>query len=137
MNKSTATTPRLLLALAAACAMALCLLGCSSKPPIEQVVDSVQSSIPDLKAQYADTYSDITITASGSDTIVYTYTYKDAVDAAATATTLDGQKDTLQSTCDEQVFPAMKQAGVTAPKAQYVFLNPDGSQVWTNTFSAS
>lgn len=128
------TLPRMIAAILLGFSLLTTLAGCSQQAVLEQAVAAAQSGIPQLKEQLAGTYSDITITASGSDTMVYTFTYQEAVDVAVATEALDGQAASLQQAVDEQVFPAMTKVGIAAPKVVYTYLNPDGTQVWSRTF---
>ncbi|MCA0294552.1 MAG: DUF4854 domain-containing protein [Actinobacteria bacterium] len=146
-------------ALAATCTLALPLAACSSvtatpttaattattkaaddspsAKALEKYVAAVQAQIPELMKSFGDTYTDFTITADAPSTIVYEYTFTNKVNKSAAAKQLDGMKGTYQSTLDDQVFPEMEKAGITDPHARYTYLNPDGSKVWSHTFSKS
>jgi hypothetical protein len=105
---------------------------------LDQMVQAAQSQIPTVKASYGDTYSDITVKAVHPNTIVYTTVYSKQLDAAATAANFDARADTIQKSCDTQVFPAMKAGGITSGQhATYTYLNADGSRIWSRTFSPS
>lgn len=109
----------------------------SGDTPLAELVAGAQSAVDSQLAQYPDTYSAMSVEADEPDTIIYSYTYKNVMDASATASTMDKQAGTLQSTLDSQVFPAMKQAGIASPKATYIYKNSDGSVIWERTFSPS
>jgi len=112
--------------------------GHSESDALDRLVESAQSQIAGVKANSGDTYSDITITAVHPNTIVYTYTYSKQLDAGAAAAYFDTQAATIQQTCDTSVFPSMKEVGILSGQhATYTYLNPDGSLIWSRTFSAS
>jgi hypothetical protein len=98
-------------------------------------VAAVQDQVPALEKSFGKTYRKITITADPPTTMVYTYTFGKKVDRSLAKSAFDKQAKSLQDVCDKQVFPSMKLAGVSAPKARYVFLNPDGSKIWSRTFA--
>ncbi|MDN6207345.1 MAG: DUF4854 domain-containing protein [Lactococcus sp.] len=88
------------------------------------MIEAAQSQIPQLKQQFGDTYSDMTITRGEGDTIVYTYTYAQdpgvAIDAAALKPTLvKGLKPVIDST--KGIFPDVK--------IQIIYLKPDKTEL--------
>ena len=110
----------------------------SDQGAIESYVEAERSQLPAVMDANPGVFSDITVEAVGSDTAVFTYTYADVMDAGATASNLDDLAQTLQDGCDESVFPAMTGAGVEGePHVTYTYLNSDGSEIWTKTFSPS
>lgn len=105
--------------------------------PLAELVEETQGFVAQQLEQFSDTYSDMTVTGSGTDTIVYSYTYAKRADATSTAQAIEAQVGSLQSTLDAQVFPAMREAGIASPKATYIYKNTDGSVIWEKTFSPS
>lgn len=103
---------------------------------LDAFVAEQQAAIPAVMDASPGTYSEVRIEGVAPSTIVFTYVYAEAVDAAAAAEYLDGMVETLQAACDSQVFPAMTDAGLTGPQATYTYLNPDGSEIWTHTFTS-
>ncbi len=104
---------------------------------LDAFVAEQQASIPAVMDASPGVYSDVAIEGTAPSTIVFSYVYAEAVDVAMAASYLDTMVDTLQAACDAQVFPAMESAGISDPQAVYTYLNPDGSEVWSHTFSAS
>lgn len=104
---------------------------------LDAFVAEQQASIPAVMEASPGVYAEVAIEAAAPSTIVFRYTYAEAVDVPTAAAYLDTMVDTLQGACDAQVFPAMEAAGVSDPQAQYTYLNPDGSEVWTHTFATS
>lgn len=105
---------------------------------LDAYVTALQATVPQLMAQFDGTYSAITITGEQPSTVVYTYTYAQQLDGPATASALDGQVDQLQDVCDSAVFPEMEGQGITVdPQVRYVYLNADGSEIWSHTFARS
>ena len=70
------------------------------------MIEAAQSQIPQLKQQFGDTYSDITITRGEGDTIVYTYTY--------------AQNPTVAIDATKGIVPDVK--------IQIIYLKPDKSE---------
>lgn len=89
-------------------------------------------------ATSAGTFSDMSVTADYPSGIVYTYTYSQEMDAAATARNLDEIADgQLLPALEQEVFPMMTQMGVLPPlSATFTYLNSDGSEIWSRTFTA-
>lgn len=105
---------------------------------LDEIVASAQSQIPTIINTSNGTYSTITITAVHPDTVSYTYVYEKQLDPSKAGAYFETQMPAIQKVCDTQVFPAMKAAGVTSGQhAQYTYLNADGSQIWSHTFSPS
>ncbi len=93
-------------------------------------LDAMDESLKDI-------YSDIKVETAPPGGMVFTYTYKDQTDAAAAVEYFEGQIETLQNLCDDQVFPAMEQTGVKGAKSiTYTYLNADGSEIWTKKFDS-
>lgn len=97
-----------------------------------------QEQIPMLIEASGGMFSDIEITAKYPNEMVYIYTYAEELPADLAAEYFDTMVDTLQLIGDEQLFPLMEQTGVTGiKKATYIYLNPDGTELWAHTFTSS
>lgn len=138
----------------AACALALVLSGCgggttstgtrdsaaqaddASHQALDAYVDAERATIPAYLAESPDLYTDVSIEPEYPSGIVFTYVYAEALDQGAAAKYFDNLRDTMQDLCDNQVFPAMEKAGVTGDlSVTYTYANPDGTQLWTGTFT--
>lgn len=86
---------------------------------------------------YGDTYSDFAVEPQYPDTVLYTYTYADELDPEAAAAALDEVAATIKDGADSSIFPTMTQLGVVDPKLTFVYLNPDGTVLWSKTFEPS
>lgn len=96
-----------------------------------------QAQLDQMDESLKDIYSDIKVETAPPGGMVFTYTYKDQTDAAAAVEYFEGQVETLQKLCDDQVFPAMEQTGVKGPKSiTYTYLNSDGSEIWSKKFDS-
>jgi hypothetical protein len=154
----TFTIVRKAVAVAAVSVLALAMAGCAlpsvgqQEAPVEPTLGEAASSqaaldayvaleraaIPSIFESTGDVYTDITIDPEYPATIVYTYTYAETLDPVASAAYFDEQIPTLQDVCESAVFPAMAFSGVEGTRhATFVYLNPDGSTIWTYTFSSS
>ncbi len=150
-------TPLTSLAAATGIALLLSLSGCSlinfagsggqsgtsdqtqtEESALEAYAAAERAALPSVMDQNPGVFSDIIVEIEEPGSLIFTYTYAEAMDVATTASNLDGLVDQLQQSCDDQVFPAMDAAGVPDPKSvTYVYLDSDGSQIWTHTFSPS
>jgi ABC-type glycerol-3-phosphate transport system substrate-binding protein len=164
MTRTTSSLRRTLVAVPAlAVAAALTLAGCGSSdtdaatapdPTVEQTVDTAaqpEQASDELQA-YVDAeraqlialgdsldaiYSDITIEAEPPSGVVFSYTYAEQVDPAVALPALTENAQTLPTLLETSVFPAMAQAGVEQPlSATYTYVNADGTELWSETFTA-
>ncbi len=104
---------------------------------LDTFVAQQQSSIPAILETSPGTYSDASIEAIQPGTVEFGYVYAQQMDPAASASAFETMIPTLQDVCDTQVFPAMQAAGITEPSVVYMYTNPDGSEVWSHTFTMS
>jgi hypothetical protein len=104
---------------------------------LDAFVAEQQAYVPAILETNPGMYSDATITAIHPGTVEFSYTYAEALDPVAAAAGFEAMIPTLQTLCDTQVFGAMQAAGITDPSAVYTYLNPDGSTIWTHTFTMS
>lgn len=130
-------------AVIAACVLSLSLVGCSvfTDTSVSQELDayaaSERTALPSIMEQYPGVYSDITVETKSPNTIVFTYVYAAQPDPIAAKKYFNGEVDNFQGQVDDQVFPAMENAGVTGTKhVQYVYKNPDGSTIWEHDFAS-
>jgi len=96
------------------------------------MVAAAQTTAVDTLQKNSATYSNVTITGEGDHTLVYTYTYKNALDAAKCKAALEAQAPALKSAA-QTVNAALKAAGVVDPAVKFIYLNSDGSMI--DTFS--
>lgn len=80
-------------------------------------------------------YSEIDIVPVYPNGIEYDYTFRAAVDPALAGPQLDRQAPTLRTQARTVVVPEMESMGFASPTVTYTYRNPDGSVVWTRTFS--
>jgi hypothetical protein len=96
-----------------------------------------RATLPHLLAAYQGLYSNIEVEEHFYG-ISYTYTYAVRQSGFRSVSALKDGRPALQALGDSQVFPAIKQAGVQdAVTLQYIYLNPDGSTIWTTLISPS
>ncbi|MFV0634331.1 hypothetical protein [Demequina sp.] len=93
----------------------------------------------DALEQFADSldalYADVTIETTPPASIEYIYTYSMELDPDAAVEGLESQGSALEELVNSVVFPAMEAQGVTGEKqVTYTYLNPDGSEIWSQTY---
>lgn len=109
----------------------------SERASLDAYVEAEKAALESADPEQLAMYSDISIEGVDPGTVVFTYVYADALDAAATAAQLDTMAADLQEICDTQVFPAMTRMGVVSPTVVYTYNNADGSEIWSQTFEPS
>ncbi|MCL2086870.1 MAG: DUF4854 domain-containing protein [Oscillospiraceae bacterium] len=77
----------------------------------------------------------LSMTVSGEgDTLTYSCTYLEEVDHDMAREHLDTQDATLEDAARDFIS-AMNMYGIKEPKVVYIYLNQDGSQIWSRTYS--
>lgn len=109
----------------------------SQRASLDAYVEAEKAALESADPEQLAMYADISIEGVDPGTVVFTYVYAEALDAAATAAQLDTMAADLQEVCDTQVFPAMTSMGVVSPTVVYTYNNPDGSEIWSQTFEPS
>jgi hypothetical protein len=103
---------------------------------LDQYVAAERRTIPGILEATQGQYSKVDISGEPPATVVYEYTYAQPVDAATTRGILKTRQPTLKSAAETEIFPAMRSMGVSgARKLRWVYLNADGSEVWSTTVS--
>lgn len=102
----------------------------------EGIKDQLDSEIASVKSTYSSTYSDVSYEIDGN-TLVYIYVFKDPIPEDA----IDGMKESLddelaQSVKDQNLISIMEQqSGVKGVSVRFVYRNPDGTDVFSGTYS--
>ena len=110
----------------------------SQREGLDAYVAAEQQALAQADEQLLAMYEDITVEAIDPGTVSFSYIFAEPLDIAVAAGQFDTTAADLQELCDTQVFPAMKSMGVTeSPKVVYTYLNPDGAQIWSQTFEPS
>ncbi|WP_062076877.1 hypothetical protein [Demequina globuliformis] len=104
---------------------------------LEAYVAREAAQVDTIVESSSGVYSDIWIDAEEPSTIVYTYQYAEAVDPDEATAYFEGVTDTLADLCESTVFPMMEAEGVESPEARYVYLNSDGSELWSETYTSN
>ena len=105
---------------------------------LETYVEGERKTLPDIMAASSGAYSDIIVESEPPAGVVFTYTFTEQTDPAAATDYFESIVPDLQDSVDSAVFPAMESYGVTGDlSVTYVYLNPDGSEVWSKTLTQS
>jgi len=109
-------------------------LDSASEKALKKWVADAQSGLPAEEQKYKSTYSSVTLTSEGDNTVVYTFTYVNQMDEATTKSGIDAAKSSIEPTVKNTLIPSLKSFGVKNPVAKYVYLNADGSVIDTLTY---
>lgn len=98
------------------------------------VKEQMDSSMEAALSTYSSTYSDVSYEIDGN-TIVYIYVFKDPMSIdEATQETLDAELS--KTVKDQNLIGIMEQqSGVKGISIQYIYRNPDGTDVFNKTYS--
>ena len=92
-----------------------------------------------LKSMMSDsmrqTYSSIKIKPDYPSGITYVYVFRKAVDPGTAKSQLDKSASILEETFKKSVGPALESQGFAEPTVTWTYQNPDGTVVWSKTFS--
>lgn len=109
----------------------------SQADKLDAFIEQARAEIEGQVDSFGGTYSDISLTAENGNTMVYTYTFAEPIDAALAAESFDSSSELLESTAQNMLIPALESIGVTDnPQVTYTYLNPDGSVIWSQTYAA-
>ncbi|MDR1953039.1 MAG: DUF4854 domain-containing protein [Clostridiales Family XIII bacterium] len=100
----------------------------SIDPKLEEYIDASKDALNSMKEALGDTM-ELTVSGEGT-TLVYTYKFKIDVDKAQ-ASALEKQESTLKQTAESAIIPEMKKSGIKNPQVKYVYLNSDGSELYS------
>lgn len=107
-----------------------------SNAVLDAFIAAERATIPQIMESMGDLYDAVEINPAYPNGVEYAYVYREPLDAVAAAGYFDGMLDTLQTMCDTAVFPAMERAGISNPSITYTYRNPDGSEIWSHTFTS-
>ncbi len=100
---------------------------------LESFVEAERPAAMREMERYRDIYSDFSLEAEGSRTLVHKYTYRNQVDEALARSHLERSYDTLRATA-VNIFAEMKNAGVEDPAIKWIYYNADGGTIKTFRF---
>ncbi|MDR0297283.1 MAG: hypothetical protein LBI11_01295 [Streptococcaceae bacterium] len=104
----------------------------TSAEALSQILQSARLQLPSMKAKYSDTYSNIEASSEGDNTLVFTYTYTNQVDAAAAKAKIDANEGLFQTSVVSDLT-RMELKGVVNPQEKAVYKNADGTVITTLT----
>lgn len=102
----------------------------TSADALQSFVDTVRPEAEAEAARYSDLYSDFSLEAEGSGTMVYSYTYMSQVDAEQARSSIESARGALEGFA-ELALPEMKSWGVSEPSVKWVYHNADGTVITT------
>lgn len=109
--------------------------GSGGSTVLDDFVAEVDASVEDALGPMADAYSDVRVEAVPPSGIEYIYVFAEEVDPDEATAQFDSSASMLETTFENQVAPSMEQAGIDSPSATWTYQNPDGSEIWSRTFS--
>ena len=109
----------------------------AQRDALDAYVAAERASLPKVLKQNPGLYSDIVVKAEYPGTVRYRYVYAQNHDPAATARGLKKQFPKLQSLCETVIFRALESAGVSNPRASFMYYNADGSELESYTCTRS
>lgn len=109
--------------------------GSGGSSALDDFVAEVDASVEDALGPMADSYSDVRVEAVPPSGIEYIYVFAEEVDPDEATAQFDSSASMLETTFENQVAPSMEQAGIESPSATWTYQNPDGSEIWSRTFS--
>lgn len=99
--------------------------------PLQSYIDASRDALQAEFDRYSDVYSDFSMEAEGSRTLVYRYTFRSQLDAAQARSNLASMDDTLEATANSVIFPEMRAAGIDDPVVKWIYHNSDGTIITT------
>lgn len=106
----------------------------SQSRALREYVDASRSASERIVDQMAPgVYSDFSVDAAGSSTLVYTYTFAEQVDREGFEAYMADLNGVMRESANLPLTE-MRQYGIRNPKVRYVYLNPDGSVVGSLDF---
>ena len=103
---------------------------------IDAYLEVAAATIPDRLEKDDPMYSDIVVEAPDEHSIEFIHTFSTRVNPERVEKFMDVQAVLTERDIQEQVFPEMRSYSVPSPLAvTYTYLNDDGSELWTRTFS--
>jgi hypothetical protein len=97
-------------------------------PKLEEYLDTSKDALNSVKESLGDTM-EVTVSGEGT-TLIYTYKFKIEIDEAQVSA-LKKQESTLKQTAESTIIPEMEKFGIKNPQVKYVYLNSDGSELYS------
>lgn len=101
---------------------------------LQEMVDQQNEAIkPQLESLEA-IFDEVKIEAKAPSGIVYSYRYAMDIPAEEAAKGIESGETTLESTA-QSILPGMESAGLANPSVTFVYLNKDGSEIWSKEYT--
>lgn len=100
-----------------------------SQAALQGFVDELGPQVAAEIERYDDVYGDFELRAEGSSTLVYEYTFLEEVDPADAEEQLEATQKLLTSMAGP-IMEELEEGGVNDPRVRWLYLNPDGSEVF-------
>ena len=108
-----------------------------SKEDLDAFTTAVEQQVKKQYGTFNGVYSKISVDPVYPSGIEYVYDYAKPVDAQAAAKQIAASAATLKTSFDTQIAPELESKGFSDPSAKFTYRNPDGTVIWTRTFSKS
>lgn len=108
-----------------------------SKADLDAFTTAVEQQVKKQYGTFNGVYSKISVDPVYPSGIEYVYDYAKPVDAKAAAQAIAKSAATLKTSFDTQIAPELESKGFSDPSAKFTYRNPDGTVIWTRTFSKS
>ena len=95
----------------------------------------VQRAVKKLMGTFNGVYSKVRVVPVDPNGIEYVYVFAEPKVAGSGTKEMDAYKPTLQTLFETAIAPEMEHLGFSNPTATWTYKNPDGSVLWTHTFS--
>lgn len=119
--------------------MVVSLTGCGSDKDYDNVQEYLDAQKDQIDAAIKQTEGSgmtMEIKAEGDDTLVYRYIYDEAIEVTDDVTAyFDSSMETNKATFDSVLDEMAELIDVKSPKVKLSYENPDGSIVYTYTFT--
>lgn len=136
-------TRRTLVALAAAAVLAMGLASCAGAPSPEQAamqeyVEAERSQIPAILDASGGVYKTMMVEAARPDTIEFSYTHANQLDAATVSVEFDKVASQFREVWDDQRIHGMRAYVIQgAVNVSCIYLDLDGSEMWHKDLTCS
>ncbi len=98
---------------------------------LDKYAEAQRAQVPRLMKAYGDIYSHADVKEVYPGTVELRYQFAKKLGSERALAFLKHQQPVLESLCKTDLLPSMEQAGVHEPKADLIYLNGDGSTLWS------
>ncbi|WP_062072457.1 hypothetical protein [Demequina sediminicola] len=89
-----------------------------------------------LEAESPDPNGAMAVSSEGHNALVFTFQFYEQVPETIFDHGAEEQEAQLKADAQDIAIPELEAAGVMDPQVTYIYLNADGSDIWTTTFTA-